>query len=106
LGSIIGNEGRSKKEIKSRIGQAKKAFLLKNKLLTSKNVHLRTRKCLIKIYVWSTVLYGCETWTLNKKDETTLEAFEMWCWRKMEKIKWTELKTNEEVLDLVKEKRT
>jgi hypothetical protein len=43
---------------------------------------------------------------LNKKDETTLGAFEMWCWRKMEKIKWMELKTNEEVLDLAKEKRT
>ncbi|VVC27559.1 Endonuclease/exonuclease/phosphatase [Cinara cedri] len=98
------NEGRSKKEIKSRIGQAKKAFLLKSKLLTSKNVHQRTRKRLIKTYVLSTALYGCETWTLNKKEETALEAFEMWCWRKMEKIKWTELKTNEEVLDLVREK--
>jgi len=43
---------------------------------------------------------------LNKKDETTLEALEMWCRRKMEKIKWTEMKTNKEVLDLVKEKRT
>jgi len=43
---------------------------------------------------------------LNKKDETTLEALEMWCWRKMEKIKWTEIKTNEEILDLVNEKRT
>ncbi|VVC27167.1 Hypothetical protein CINCED_3A012097 [Cinara cedri] len=82
LGSIIDNEGRSKKEIKSRIGSKYGS------------------------YVWSTALYGCETRTLNKKEETTLKAFEMWCWRKMEKIKWTELKTNEEVLDLVKEKRT
>ena len=49
---------------------------------------------------------GSETWTLNKKEETVLETFEMWCWRKMEKIKLTEMKTNEEVLDLVKEKRT
>ena len=79
------------------------AFLLRSELLTSKNVDLRTRKRLVRTYVWSTALYGCETWTLNKKDETTLEAFEMWCWRKMEKIKWTKLKTNEEVLDSVKE---
>jgi len=43
---------------------------------------------------------------LNKKEETALQAFEIWCWRKMEKTKWTELKTNEEVLDLVKEKKT
>jgi len=67
LGSIINNDGRSKKEIKSRIGQAKKAFLLKSKLLTSKIVDLRTRKRLIKTYVWSAALYVSETWTLNKK---------------------------------------
>jgi len=83
LGSIISNDGRSKKEIKSRIEQAKKAFLLKNKLLTSKNVDLRTRKRLIKTYVWSTAFYGSETWTLNKKEQTILETFEIWCLRKM-----------------------
>jgi len=57
LGSIIDNEGRSNKEIQSRIGQAKKAFLLKSKLLTPKNVDQRTRKRLIKTNVWSTALH-------------------------------------------------
>jgi len=63
-----------KKEVKSRIEQAKKAFLLKGKLLLSKNVALGTRKGLIKTYVWSTALCDGKTWTLNNKDETTLEA--------------------------------
>jgi len=61
LGIIISNDGRSENEIKSRIGQAKKAFLLKSKLLTSKNVDLRTRKRLTKTYVWSTTLYDNKT---------------------------------------------
>jgi hypothetical protein len=66
LGSIISNDARSKKKKKKyRIGQAKKAFLLKSKLLTSTNVGLRTRKPLIKTYVGSTALYGSETWTLK-----------------------------------------
>jgi hypothetical protein len=71
LCNIIINDGKlkKKKEIKSRKGQAKKAFLLKSKLLTTTNVDLRTRKRLIKTYVWSTALYGSETWTLNKKDD-------------------------------------
>jgi len=48
LESILSNDGRSEKEIKSRVGQAKKAFLVKYKLLTSKNIDLRVRKCFIK----------------------------------------------------------
>ena len=63
------------------------------------------KKRMIKTLVWSVVLYGSETWTMRKEDISRLEAFEMWTWRRMEKISWTEHQTNEEVLGKVGEER-
>ena len=50
-------------------------------------------------------LYGCETWTLRKMEIDRLKAFEMWIWRRMEKISWEDKKKNEEVLDAIGEER-
>ena len=55
--------------------------------------------------IWSVLLYGAETWSLRQEDVQRLEAFEMWIWRRMQKVSYTEHKTNEEVLNLVGEKR-
>jgi hypothetical protein len=55
--------------------------------------------------IWSIVLYGAETWTLWKVGQKCLESFEMCCWRRMEKISWTDRVRNEEVLHGVKEER-
>ena len=55
--------------------------------------------------VWSIVLYGSETWTMRTEDIRKLEAFEMWLRRRMERISWTQHKTNEEVLKIVGEER-
>jgi len=63
-------------------------------------------KKLVKFYVWSIVLYGTETWTLRKLEQKYLKSFEMWRWRKLEKIKWPQKVTNEEVLDRMRENRT
>jgi hypothetical protein len=63
------------------------------------------RKKLVKCYIWSIALYGAETWTLRTVDQKHLESFEMWCWRRMEKIIWTDHVRNEEVLLRVKEQR-
>jgi len=60
---------------------------------------------MVKTLVWSVALYGSETWTLRKEDIKRVRAFEMWIWRKMEKIRWTAHVSNEEVLSLVKEQR-
>jgi hypothetical protein len=64
------------------------------------------RKKIVKCYIWSIALYGAETLTLRAVDQKHLESFEMWCWRRVEKISWTEHVRNEEVLlPRVKEKR-
>jgi hypothetical protein len=64
-------------------------------------MNLELRKKLAKCYIWSIALYGAETWTL-RADQKHLKSFEMWCWRRMEKISWTENVRNE-VLLTVKE---
>ena len=68
------------------------------RLLTSRNVYLGTRIRLLKCYVWSTLLYGCETWTVSKTMEAHLQAAEMWFYRRMLKVSWVEKVPNVEVL--------
>jgi hypothetical protein len=68
----------------------------KNHFISKLDLHLR--KKLVKRYIWSMALYGAETWTLWAVDQKNLESFEMWCWRRMEKISWTDHVRNEEVL--------
>jgi len=104
LGSMLTNDGRCTCETKSRIAMAKAAFNKKKTLFTSK-LDLNLRKKLIKCYIWSMAFYGAETWTLRAEDQKYLESFEMWCWRRMEKISWTDHMRNEEVLLRVNEQR-
>jgi hypothetical protein len=80
---------------------AKAALNKKKNLFTSKQ-DLNLRKKLVKCYIWSIALYDAETWTLRKMDQKYLECFEMWCWRRMETISWTDRVRNE-VLHRVKE---
>ena len=87
-------DGRWTCEIKSRIAMTKAAFNKKKNLFTGK-LDLNLRKKLVKYYVLSMALYGAETWTLRATDKKRLESFEMWCWRRMEKISWTDHVRNE-----------
>jgi hypothetical protein len=61
---------------------------------------------MVKTLVWSVALYGSETRTMRKDDIKRLEAFEMWIWRRMERVSWREHKTNEGILQMVDEKRS
>jgi len=84
-------------EIKSTIAIAKAAFNKKRALFTS-TLDLKLRKKLVKCYIWGTALYCAETWTIRAVDQKHLESFEMWCWRRMEKINWTDHVRNEVLL--------
>jgi len=79
LGNIISQDGKYTMEVKSRITQAKTAFMHKKNLLCSQNISISVKKQLIKVYVWSIALYGFESWVLNKAEQKFFESFEMWC---------------------------
>ena len=70
-----------------------------------RKLDLNLRKKLVNCCIWSMALYGAETWTIRAADQKYLESFEMWCWRMMEKISWTDHVRNEEVLLRVNEQR-
>ena len=101
LGSMLTDGGRRTGEIKCRIAMAKAAFNEKTNIFTS-TLDLNLRKNLVK---WSIALCGAETWTVRAVDKKQLESFEMWCWRRMERISWTDRVRNEEVLHQVNEQR-
>jgi len=96
LGSILINDGRCTCDIKCRIATDKAAFNKKRAIFTNK-LDLELRKKLVKCYIWSISSYGAETWTLRAVDEKHLESFEMWYWRSMEKISWTDHVRNKDV---------
>ena len=103
LGQTVTSNGKCDDEILKRIEIARGAFNSMLKTLTARHISMKTRKRIIKAYVWSTLLYGCETWTITTRNMTKLQSFEMWAYRKMMKISWREKKTNEEVLTLADE---
>ena len=98
LGGLITEDGRSEKEIKRRIMIARSTFTNMRTLLSCRGINLKTRLRAIKCYIWPTLFYGAETWTTTKSLLSRLDAFEMWVYRRVLKISWTEKITNEEVL--------
>ena len=105
LGSILGEDGRCEQEIRTRIGIAKTAFGKMKNVVTSRHIGTDTKIRVIKAYVWATLLYGCESWTISKEMERRLEAFEMWCYRRMMRVSWTERRTNQSILDEIQRSR-
>ena len=97
LGSLIVEDGRSDKEIKRRIMIARITFTNTRTLLSCRG-NLKTRLRAIKCYIWLTLFYGSETWIITKSLLSRLDAFEMWIYRRVLKISWTEKITNVEVL--------
>ena len=105
LGSVITEDGHCDDDIRSRIAMGKAAFMEKKAILTSK-MDLELRKRIMKSTIWSVALYGAETWTVTKDHRNKLEAFEMWLWRRMLKISWTEKVSNQQVLARIQEERS
>ena len=82
---------KSYQELKQRLAMAKEAFNRKRSIFC-RSLQKELRKRLMKCFVWNVALYGAKTWALRRNEQKRLEAFEMWIWRRMERIKWTDTK--------------
>lgn len=102
LGTIINELWDNSQEIRCRIGKAKSTFLSMRQVFKSHSLSLEMKKRLLKCYVYSVLLYGVETWTLKQETISKLQAFELWLYRRILKIPWTQKVTNEEVLRRMK----
>ena len=100
LGVMVTDDGRCGTEVRKRIGMAKTSFNNMRKVLTNMNLSMKIRLRMLKCFVWSVLLYGCEAWTLNRELRRRVEAAEMWFLRRMLRIPWTARMTNERVMEL------
>ena len=103
FGATITENGNSDQEIRNRIGAATSAMARLNLMWGLQGISLKNRMKITKAVAWATLLYGCESWTMNKKSMEKLKAFEMKSYRRMMKISWQERKTNEFVWNKVTE---
>ena len=99
LGQNLYEDGKNSGEVRRRIGMAKTKFTQMRKVFTSRKISLATKLKLVKCYVYSSLLYCCETWTLYLNETKRLAAFEMWIYRRLGRIPWTEKRTNQYVLN-------
>ena len=67
-------------------------------MLKSRDITLQTKVCLLKRMVFPVVMYGCENWTINKDEHWTIDAFELWCWRRLLRVPWTAKRSNQSIL--------
>ena len=67
-------------------------------ILKSRDITLRTKIHLVKAVVFPVVMYGCESWTLKKAERRRMDAFELWCWRRLLRVPWTARKSNQSIL--------
>ena len=105
LGTIINEAWDNSQEIKCRIGKARSVFNSMGSIFKNHDLTMDTKMRLLRCYVFSVLFYGAETWTLTKATSAKLEAFELWLYRRILRIPWTQKVTNVEVLRRVN-KRT
>ena len=89
LGSKITADGDCSHEIKRYLLPGKKVMTNLDSILKSRDITLSTKVHLIKAMVFPVVIYGCESWTIKKAECQKIDAFELWCWRRLSRVPWT-----------------
>ena len=98
MGCKIAADGDCSHEIKRHLLLGRKAMTNLDSILKSNDITLLTKVHLVKAMVFPVVMYRCESWTIKKVERQTTDAFELWCWRRLLRIPWTERRSNQSVL--------
>ena len=98
LGSKITADGDCSHEIKRCLLLGRKVMTNLDSIFKSRDITLSTKVHLVKAMVFPVVMYGCESWTVKKAERRRLDAFELWCWRRLLRVLWAERRSNQSIL--------
>ena len=98
LGSKITADGDCSHEIKRCLLLGRKLMTNLDSILKSRDITLSTKVHLVKVMIFSVVMYGCENWTIKKAECWRIVAFELWCWRRLLRVPWTARRSNQSIL--------
>ena len=98
LGSKITADGDCSHEIKRRLLLGRKVMTNLDNILKSRAITLPTKVRLVKAMVFPVIMYGCESWTIKKVEHQRIDAFEVWCWRRLLRVPWTARRSDQSVL--------
>ena len=96
-GSKITADGDCSHEINRCLLLERKAMTNLGRILKSRDITLLTKVCLVKAAVFPVVMYGCKSWTIKKAEHWRIDAFELWCWRRLLRVPWTARKSNQSI---------
>ena len=97
-GSKITADGDCSHEFKGLLLLGSKVITNLDSILKSRDITLPTKVCLVKAMVFPVVMCGCESWTIKKAERQKIDAFELWCWRRLLRVPWTARKSNQSIL--------
>ena len=98
LGSKITAVGDCSHEIKRCLPLGRKAMTNLDSILKSRDITLPMKVRVVKAMVFPVVVYGCESWTIKKAESQRIDAFELWCWRRLLRVPWTARRSNQSIL--------
>ena len=97
-GSKIIADGDCSHETKRHLRLGRKVMTSLDSIFKSRDITLLTKVCLVKATVFPVVMYGCESWTVNKAERRRIDTFELWCWRRLLRVPWTARRSNLSIL--------
>ena len=98
LGFKITADGDYSHEIKRHLLLERKVMTNLDSILKSRDITLSTNVCLVKAMAFPVVMYGCESWTIKKAEHQRIDAFVLWCWRRLLSVPWTARRSNQSIL--------